>query len=243
MACQNAPIPPPITFAHRGARLDEPENTIAAFRRALELGARGLESDAWLSSDGEVVLVHDRTFRRGLRRIHVERTTAARLRDFDVPRLADLYDELGRDFELSLDVKARAAGEAILAVARERGDPARLWLCSSSTKYLIGLREKADAGELLVHSRGKRHLQGAVERHAADLAEAGIDAMNFHRSDWSTGLVSLFHRFDVRTLAWDAQETRHLRSMLEYGVDGLYCDNVARMVAVVDEWTTGDPAD
>ena len=57
-----------ITFAHRGGRADLPENTLPAFRRALELGARGLETDARLSADGEVVLVHDERVRRGLRR-------------------------------------------------------------------------------------------------------------------------------------------------------------------------------
>ena len=50
----------PITFAHRGARLDEPENTIPAFRRALAAGVTGLETDVWLAADGEVVCAHDR---------------------------------------------------------------------------------------------------------------------------------------------------------------------------------------
>ena len=50
----------PITFAHRGARTEAPENTMPAFRRALELGARGLETDAWVSGEGEVVLAHAR---------------------------------------------------------------------------------------------------------------------------------------------------------------------------------------
>ena len=43
----------PIAFAHRGARLEEPENTIAAFRWALEAGVTGLETDVWRSADGE----------------------------------------------------------------------------------------------------------------------------------------------------------------------------------------------
>src|SRR5450755_3738942 len=95
----------PITFAHRGARLEEPENTIPAFRRALEAGVRGLESDAWLSADGEVVLVHDGTVGRGLRRKKVPATTAEELAEFGVPRLAELYAELGTAYELSIDVK------------------------------------------------------------------------------------------------------------------------------------------
>jgi glycerophosphoryl diester phosphodiesterase len=65
-----------ITFAHRGARLEEPENTIPAFRRALELGATGIETDVWLSADGEVVCAHDPVVTRGLRRRKLASTTA-----------------------------------------------------------------------------------------------------------------------------------------------------------------------
>ena len=60
--------------------------------------------------------------------------------------------------------------------------------------------------------------------------------MNFHHSEWTAGLVALFHRFDVKAFAWDTQEVRHLRSMLRLGVDALYCDRVDRMVATVSEW-------
>src|SRR5262245_28379915 len=50
----------PIGFAHRGARAhSDRENTIEAFRTAIDMGATGLESDVWLSSDGEPVLDHD----------------------------------------------------------------------------------------------------------------------------------------------------------------------------------------
>src|SRR5689334_5476315 len=95
----------PITFAHRGARVEFPENTIAAFRRGLELGASGLETDAWLSSDGEVVLVHDDTVGRSLRRQRVRSTTAAELARHGVPTLAELYETLGTSYELSIDAK------------------------------------------------------------------------------------------------------------------------------------------
>src|SRR5436305_539214 len=83
----------PITFAHRGARTEEPENPLPAFRRALELGARGLETDAHLSADGEVVLVHDGVVRTGWRRRRVATSRAADLAEHGIPRLADLYAE------------------------------------------------------------------------------------------------------------------------------------------------------
>src|SRR4051794_35486409 len=226
----------PITFAHRGARIDEPENTIPAFRKALALGASGLETDAWMSSDDEVVLVHDATVRKGLRKHRVRDLTAAQLRDYGVPRLSDLYGELGTDFELSVDLKQRSVARPLIAVARAAGAQERAWLCTPSVDLLQELREFDDVK--LVHSQRRQALGNVVERHASDLANLGVDAMNMHHSDWNGGLVSLFHRFDLRAFAWDVQEVRHLRAMLRIEVDGLYCDRPDRMVAVVSEWTT-----
>jgi glycerophosphoryl diester phosphodiesterase len=231
----------PITFAHRGARSEAPDNTLPAFRRALELGARGLETDAWLSGDGEVVLVHDAVARKGFRRRKVAKTPAGELAALGVPRLADLYGDLGADYELSIDVRDREAAGPIVELARAAGDgaAARLWLCHGSTRFLTRLREHA--GEVkLVHSQRRQRIETPIERHAADLKSAGIDAMNLHYTEWSAGLVSLFHRFDVRTFAWDVQEVRHLRAMLRMGIDALYSDYVDRMVATVAEWSDAE---
>ena len=54
----------PLVIAHRGASVYAPENTIAAFRQAAEFGADAVELDAKLTSDGQVVVHHDRTLDR-----------------------------------------------------------------------------------------------------------------------------------------------------------------------------------
>ena len=54
----------PLVIAHRGACLRAPEDTLAAFRLAIEMGADGIELDAKLSADGEVVIIHDPTLDR-----------------------------------------------------------------------------------------------------------------------------------------------------------------------------------
>jgi glycerophosphoryl diester phosphodiesterase len=227
----------PITFAHRGARADAPENTLAAFRLALDLGARGLESDARLSADGEVVLVHGAVAREGWRRKRVAQSTAVELAELSVPRLADLYAELGTDYELSLDVYDPAAGSVLVDVARAAGALDRLWLCSSKPELLVRLGARAPEAHL-VHSIRRRKVEIPMERHAAELADQGIEVVNMHRSDWTAGLVGLFHRFDVQAFAWDVQEVRHLRELLAMDVDALYSDHVARMVATVGEFRT-----
>ena len=226
----------PITFAHRGASADAPENTLAAFRLALDLGARGLESDVRRSLDGEVVLVHGAVARDGWRRKRVAQTSASELAELGVPRLRDLYDELGAGYELSLDVYDPAAGTVLLEVARAAGAVDRLWLCSSKTDLLVRLGNTAPAAHL-VHSIRRRKVEIPLERHAAQLAERGIGVVNMHRSDWTAGLVGLFHRFEVQAFAWDAQEVRHLRELLAMDVDAVYSDHVARMVATVGEFT------
>ncbi len=228
----------PITFAHRGARLLHPENTLPAFRAGLEHGADGLETDAWLSADHQVVLTHDEGVRgplRGLLRLGVHESSAARLARHGVPRLEELYAELGCDYHLSIDVKDDDAARPIVEIARRAGDPGRTWLCSPDLELLRTLRP--DTPDVrLVHSTGRRRLPDSLERHAADLADAGIDAMNLHHTEWNKGLVSLFHRFAVRAFAWDVQEDRHLQAVLRMGIDALYSDHVERMVATVRQW-------
>jgi glycerophosphoryl diester phosphodiesterase len=50
----------PLVIAHRGASWDEPENTLQAFRRAIEVGADYIELDVHARRDGSLVVVHDR---------------------------------------------------------------------------------------------------------------------------------------------------------------------------------------
>lgn len=54
----------PVDMAHRGASFDAPENTMEAFHRAVNVGARGLELDVHMTLDGEVVVIHDDTVDR-----------------------------------------------------------------------------------------------------------------------------------------------------------------------------------
>ncbi len=54
---------PPRLFAHRGSSADHPENTLPAFRAAVQAGLPYLELDVWATRDGRVVVHHDRTLR------------------------------------------------------------------------------------------------------------------------------------------------------------------------------------
>ena len=230
---------PPIAFAHRGARAHAPENTLEAFRLALRLGATGLESDVWLTSDGVAVLDHDGRVGPRWRRRPVATLSRAALSE-SVPRLEDLYAECGTDFELSLDVRDPEAADVVVAVARTAGADAvkRLWLCHPEWERLVAWRERWSAVHLVDSTRLRLMRQGP-ERRAAQLAAAGIDAVNLHHTDWTGGLTTLFHRFGRLAFGWDAQHERVLRGLVAMGIDGVYSDHVDRMVEVVGARGTG----
>ena len=222
-------IDPPIGFAHRGARAQAPENTIEAFKLARKLGATGLESDVWRTADGEAVLHHDGVIRSGLRRRPIADLTRAALPSH-IPTLAELYDAVGTDLPLSLDVKDPAAADVTIAVARAAGAEAEanLWLCTPRWDEAAGWRPLSEAVRLVDSTRLRRIKEGP-ERRAATLADAGIDAINMHWTDWTGGLVALFHRFQLATLGWDAQHRRQIDDLLSYGIDGVFSDHSDRL--------------
>ena len=233
---------PPIGFAHRGARALERENTLAAFSLALEMGSTGLESDAWVTADGQAVLDHDGMVRSS--RWRRKRTIPDCRRDDlpdHIPTLAELYGACGADFEMSLDLKDRDAAPAVIAsvdtAAARTGLPLRerLWLCHPDVDTLAEWRDLWPDVRLCNSTRLSR-LDGGPERRAAVLAETGIDSVNLHQTDWTGGLVTLFHRFGVLCFGWDAQHPRVLNELLDMGIDAVYSDHVDRMRAALGAW-------
>lgn len=221
---------PPIGFAHRGARAHAPENTIEAFELALRLGATGLESDVWLTSDGVAVLDHDGQVRSGIRRRPIAEVPRAALPDH-IPTLEEFYDRCGTDFEFSLDVKDDAAGPLVIDTARAAGGDAvgRLWLCHWDWQVAASWRHLSEDVKLVDSTRLRRMKEGP-ERRAATLADVGVDAVNMHHTDWTGGLTTLFHRFERYAFAWDLQFDRLLTAVLAMGIDAVYSDHVDRMV-------------
>ncbi len=230
----------PIGFAHRGARAHAPENTPEAFDLAVKLGATGMESDVWITADGELVLIHDGTI--GLRRKAISSLQRSQLPD-TVITLPELFDRIPADMDVSIDVKTDAAMEPLLEWAGtldvlSRG---RLWLCHHDWQRLAEWRS-LDPHVRLVDSTSLKSMDSGPERRAHQLAEAGIDAVNLRQSEWSGGMATLFHRFDRFCFGWDAQHERILRDLLRMGLDGVYSDHVDLMMSAVTAHLGEGPA-
>lgn len=115
-----------IIFAHRGARGHAPENTLLAFGRALELGAKWIELDVY-PVENDLVVFHD---------LRLERTTdghgfvweqpLAALRALDagqgekIPLLAEVFDLVGPDIGVNVELKGFGSAQPVAALLRQR---------------------------------------------------------------------------------------------------------------------------
>lgn len=108
-------------FAHRGASLYAPENTLAAFRLALDSQADGIELDVHLSADQQVVVIHDADVARTTNgQGKVQYLKLEELRRLDagqgepVPTLAEVFDLIGDQLYINIELKGESGSAALL---------------------------------------------------------------------------------------------------------------------------------
>ncbi|MEU7479883.1 glycerophosphodiester phosphodiesterase [Lentzea sp. NPDC042327] len=230
--------PHPRAFAHRGWHLDDltgMENSLSSFRRAAREGYRYVETDVHATSDGEVVVHHDRTLDRttdgeGV----VSALPWARVRDARVggrepiARLADVLEELPETF-FNIDVKADNAVEPVVTLLRRTGALHRVCLASFSDHRLARLRRLGGAG--LLTSMGPRSagaLWAARRVPFAGLAVRGQVAQVPRSQGRLTVVdrrfVAAAHKRALEVHVWTIDDEADMRALLDLGVDGLVTD-------------------
>ncbi|MBC8061943.1 MAG: glycerophosphodiester phosphodiesterase [Clostridiaceae bacterium] len=115
-----------INYAHRGASGYYPENTMLSFKKALELGATGIETDVQMTSDGVLVLIHDE---------YVNRTTTGLglVKDFNYTDLNNL--DAGSWFNKNYTSEKVPTAEELIVFAKENNILLNLELKNSIIIY------------------------------------------------------------------------------------------------------------
>ncbi|WP_150303969.1 glycerophosphodiester phosphodiesterase [Pseudomonas saliphila] len=145
-----------ILYGHRGARGEAPENTLPSFRQALDAGVTRMELDLHLSSDRQLMVIHDPTLKRttGLRG-KIAQHTAAQLMEMDarfappgwptacpIPSLKQLFEAFPEIEHYQLEVKSGSINQsrivlnAINALVAAFGLQDRVVITSSSRTLL-----------------------------------------------------------------------------------------------------------
>jgi len=217
-------------YAHRGASREYPENTIAAFRRAVELGVPGIELDVHLAADGVPVVLHDETVDRTTGRAGaVASFTSAELGAMDagggqgIPTLAEVIALVEGRTRLNIEVKAAAAGDAVLAVVAEH--PALDWAISSFDWDVLRHIRRASPEATLWP------LSIAATEEAIALAQE-IDATQLNLLDQAVDadIVRFLGDLGIESWIWTVNDPDRAAALVAWGATGICTDDPALMV-------------
>lgn len=110
-----------LKIGHRGAKGYEPENTLMAFQKAIDLKIDGIELDVHLSSDGKIMVIHDETIDRttngkgSVNKLSFQEIKAFRIENqFEIPTLTEVFDLVNRNCLINVELKGN--GTAIPVV-------------------------------------------------------------------------------------------------------------------------------
>lgn len=239
----------PLVLAHRGASLDAPENTLAAFALARAQGADGIELDAQRCGTGEVVCFHDETLGRTTGQAGLlGETPWARLRALDagshkgpryagerVPLLAEVLASTPPDLLVNVELKAdhfgdRGLAAAVIDVVRAAGAAERVLLSSFNPLCLRAARALAPGlpRALLFHAGQPLPLRRAL---AAPLL--GAAALHPEAVLATPAAVARWRRRGYSVSCWTVDDPAEAARLWESGVGGLVTNAPGALLAAL----------
>ncbi|MDT0194923.1 MULTISPECIES: glycerophosphodiester phosphodiesterase [unclassified Arthrobacter] len=246
--------PLPIAMAHRGFSREGLENSMAAFRAAVDLGYRYLETDVHTTADGVVFLFHDETLDRvtdgsgKVSELPAHRMAEVRIGGREpIPRFDELLVELP-DVKLNVDVKDWNSVRSVAAGIEEHQVHHRVLLTSFSDRRrraVLKLLSQPVAASAGVVSVGLFTvlgplLPGPVFRWGMRRNLRGVHALQvpvrYGRVEVVTpGFVRRAHALGLVVHVWTVNDPGEMRRLLDMGVDGLVTDRADLLREVLME--------
>ena len=227
-----------LTIAHRGASGCRPENTLAAFERAAELGADMCELDVQLTSDGVLVVIHDDTVDRTTDgRGRVDAITFDALRRLDagcrfgdgrfagarIPTLDEVFAATRGRCGLNIELKAPGSERAVAPIIR-RFDALTDSIVSSfewDALARLGQIDPAIRLGYLGDKHPRRMLDATARAHAFALCpEAGLVTADF---------CAEAHRRGLAVYTWTVDDEAAMKALAAAGVDGIMTNFPGRL--------------
>jgi glycerophosphoryl diester phosphodiesterase len=231
----------PAIFAHRGSSAYAPENTLAAFKLAVEQHADAIELDAKLSADNQVVVVHDETVDRttdGTGRVSA--LTLAELKALDagtkfspafqaekIPTLAEVFEVISDQIFINVELKNFASPtddlpDRVVSLIKQFGLESSVILSSFIPFALIRacfLLPDIPMGLLTIPGLANITLRSRLMRFGPRLA------LHPHFGDVTLELIQAAHRAKCRIHAFTVKQPDDMRRLFEAGMDGIFTDD------------------
>ena len=233
--------PHPIAFAHRGGASDAPENTMAAFEYAVNLGYRYVETDVQVTSDGVLLAFHDFNLNRtcGVDRQVSEMTWAevSAARVDGVAPIPTLEELLGTwpELRVNIDCKADNAVEGLVAALRRTKSLGRVCVGAFSDVRIRRLRRIVGPDLCTaLGPGGVANLRFAkMSRSAANAAQVPVSSGSLIVT--TDKFVERAHRLGLKVHIWTIDEAPEIIRLLDMGVDGIMTDRPTVLRDVLEQ--------
>jgi glycerophosphoryl diester phosphodiesterase len=230
----------PLIIAHRGASMFAPENTIAAFQLAAELGADAIELDAKLSSDGHVIIHHDLTVDRttngtgrvckhSLRELkcldagsHFNSTFAGER----IPSLLEVFELFGDKVLINVEMTNYAhphnrLPQKIVRLVRDYNLEKRVLLSSFNPIALYKARRLAP--EIMMGLLVGKHESKMMRRFLISVTPH--DAFHPQNDVLDSATILMMHARGRLIFVWTVNDEERLHLLFQQGVDGVFTDH------------------
>jgi glycerophosphoryl diester phosphodiesterase len=217
-------------IGHRGAPLEAPENTLASFRRALDLGVAAVELDVQLTRDGRLAVIHDETLERTTNGCGpVADFTLAELRQLDagqgepIPALEEVLELARGRARLLVELKQPEAAPALLEVFRKHqafGAARAISFWHPALKALKAAEPRLQTGALLV---------GCPADPVGLAHAAGADTLVLNYRYVNRELVAAARRRQIGVIVWNIDDPGILEPYLDLDLEAI-CTNRPREI-------------
>ncbi|MEQ8910438.1 MAG: glycerophosphodiester phosphodiesterase family protein [Vicingaceae bacterium] len=247
----------PLVIAHRGASGVAPENTLSAFRKAVEIGVDRIEMDLRQSVDGEVVVIHDKTIVRTtngwgsvrkltlkqLKRYSAGSWFSPEYKEERIPTLREVLELVNGRATLLLEIKNGSPyhldiEKNIIQLVNEFNANDWCIVQSFNDRILSNFRKlpelQSDVQKLFAafipvapFYGGSRFSYKRVQRY--DFAQE----VNINYKYVNPRVVRKVHQMGKKVNVWTVNEPKNLKKYLEMGVDGIITDFPEKLKAIL----------
>jgi glycerophosphoryl diester phosphodiesterase len=238
----------PLVCAHRGRSGVAPENTLAAFEEAIEIGADFLELDVRRSADGEIVCMHDAAVDRTTDGAGaVGDLTLGQLRAFDagswkgeryagerIPRLVEVLEQIAPRLVVDIEIKQREIAPQVAELIRAADAVRRVTIVSFD---LDDLRAARDAEPTLacglITVGPSDESVGAGHALITSALETGANFISCLHSAITPTLVRECHLAGLLLMAWTMDAPDDIARMIDLQVDALVSNYPERVLELL----------
>jgi len=237
----------PVIVAHRGASASAPENTLAAFQRAIDDGADAIELDVRFSKDRELMVFHDSRLegkssglgyardatRDELSSLRIVQGRGRRVTRETIPTLSEVFELCGGRVGLNVEIKTDRTGrreaeivDRCCALIKKYNLKRSVLVTSFHHRFIKHLKRHYPGipGGLLVHPL--KHTARASIRLAVQLR---IEYLIFGRVTLRNFVVRKAHERHLLVGEFTVNTARRFERALRYGVDAVITNDPAQM--------------